>query len=243
MFLQYKLTSTIYYMMLCSTLSSIYSWLTFSFKIVSKTTLQWATKASWFTASFLFRFWTNFALILEPSETQNLSKMGYQHWPDGLSTLAQSFFLQDIAPRPIFSWFWGLQDVSKAAQDASRRLQNCVKTLPRRFKTPLDTSKTGSDAVHFWQETFLSLQRTMNGSESTKYSSQFTMYSSPSMSRFHPQRILQSTFPKNNPPHPSIHGPAECAERLNNTEYIKIDNSLRKSTLILMNDLSSTKWN
>ena len=80
--------------------------------------------------------------------------------------------------------FWSIlepprrvQDVSKAAQDASRRLQNCVKTLPRRLKMPLDISKTGSDAVHFWQETFLSLQRTMNRSESTQCSSQFTIYS------------------------------------------------------------------
>ena len=171
------MTSTIYYVMLWLTLSSIRSWLAFRFKIVSKSTLQWETKASWFAASCLFRSKTNFRLILEPSETPNPSKIGYQHWPDGLSTLAQSFFLQDIAPRPIFGRFWGLQEVSKAAQDASRRFQNGVKTLPRRLKTPLDTSKTGSDAVHFWQETFLSLQRTMNRSESTKYSSQFTMYS------------------------------------------------------------------
>ena len=70
-----------------------------------------------------------------------------------------------------------LQDLSKAAQDASRWLQNDVKTLPRRLKTPLDTSKTGFNAVHFWQDTFLSWQRTMNGSESTNESSQITIYS------------------------------------------------------------------
>ena len=123
--------------------------------------------------SLLAPFWQPWTPKILTRWTPNLTKMEYGHWEIVFPTRYCSksdFWLILEPPRR-------LQDLSKAAQDASRWFQNDVKTLPRRLKTPLDTSKTGFNAVHFWQDTFLSWQRTMNRSESTKYSSQFTIYS------------------------------------------------------------------
>ena len=130
---------------------------------------------SWFCANFgsnLAPFWQPWTPQIDLILTPVIYPTECKHWTSRLShtILLQIRFLVD------FGGFRRLQDVSKAAQDASRRLQNDVKTLPRRLKRPLDTSKTG-DAVHFWQETFLSLQRTITRSASTKCSSQFTIYS------------------------------------------------------------------
>ena len=168
------MASTIFYMMLCFTLSSIQSWLDFTFKIVLKTILQWATKASWFTASSLIRFWTNLEFILEPSETQNLQQwtinigpMDDQHWPNHFS---YRIMLQDV----FFDDFWG------------------SKTSPRRLKTPQDGSKAVSrhfqdSSRRFWtlprrvptQSTFGKKRFSIYNAQWTDQSPQSIVHSSP----------------------------------------------------------------
>jgi len=146
--------------MLCFTLSSIQNWLDFSFKIVSKTTLQWATKASWFRASFFFlRFWINFGFILEASETKNRHDFDSSHWSDGLLTLTQGFFLKflgilDIGPWPSLNQcskidFWSILKPPRRLQGVWRRL----KMAPKRDQAP---------TVHTSHCIVLSSQQTRN---------------------------------------------------------------------------------
>ena len=68
-----------------------------------------------------------FASILTALETQNFSRALYTSTKNGVRTLIQSSFLQNIALRLIFGRFGSLQDVSK--------------TSPRQLKTPQDGSK------------------------------------------------------------------------------------------------------
>ena len=128
--LQWKCTCIIFYMMLRVAMSSTKNVLDFGLNFVSKTCLWGLTKLSLFDVMFLFQFWLKFDSILTALDTQNPDSMDSNPCKNGLLTLAESFFLHDIAPNPIFGRFWSLQDVSK--------------TSPRRLKTPQDGSKTMS---------------------------------------------------------------------------------------------------
>ena len=71
---------------------------------------------------------------------------------------------------------------------------------PRRLQ---DASKASQDASRWLQNVARSLDRSLDRSVAR------------SVTRSLDRLILHSTCPNSNPQHPSMHGPAECAERLN----------------------------
>ena len=114
--------------MLHCAMSSIKNVLDFGLNFVSKTCLWGLIKLFLFDVMFLCKFWLKFGSILTALDTPNRLDFDSSHWSDGVQTLNQSSFSYDIAPNPIFGWFWRLQDVSR--------------TSPRRLKTRRDGSKT-----------------------------------------------------------------------------------------------------
>ena len=159
-------------------MSSTKNVLDFGLNFVSKTCLWGLTKLSLFDVMFLFQFWLKFGSILTALDTQNPDSMDSKPDKNGLRTLTESFFLHDIAPNPIFGWFWSLQDVSK--------------TSPRRLKTPQDGSKTMSrrfqdGSRRLWtlprrastQSTFGKIHFSVDNAQWTDQSPQSIAHSSP----------------------------------------------------------------
>ena len=120
---------------------------------------------------FCIIFWSNLTPYWQPWTPKILQK-----WEVTLDTM-------DCNPDKIgTSYRISLQDRFLvdfgASKTSPRRLQGGSRRLKTAPKWCQDASKTAQDAsqdaVHFWQETFLSLQRTMNRWASTKCSSQLT---------------------------------------------------------------------